>query len=59
MEEILNDLAEEYGFDRALSLLPDKATYDNDFILNFEYFRINIFFLISIWKRSICPHLFI
>ena len=26
--------------DRALSLLPDKATYDNDFILNFEYFNV-------------------
>ena len=26
--------------DRALNLLPDKATYDNDFILNFEYFNV-------------------
>ena len=26
--------------DRALSLLPDRATYDNDFILNLEYFNI-------------------
>ena len=26
--------------DRALSLLPDRAIYDNDFILNLEYFNV-------------------
>ena len=29
--------------DRALNLLPDRATYDNDFILNLEYFNIRTF----------------
>ena len=26
--------------DRTLNLLPDKASYDNEFILNFEYFNL-------------------
>ena len=29
--------------DRALNLLPDRATYDNDFIVNLEYFNIRTF----------------
>ena len=29
--------------DRALNLLPDRATYDNDFIVNFEYFNVRTF----------------
>ena len=29
--------------DRALSLLPDRAIYDNDFILNLEYFNVRTF----------------
>ena len=29
--------------DRALSLLPDRAAYDNDFIVNLDYFNIRTF----------------
>ena len=41
--KILDKFVDPEGFidiDRALNLLPDRAIYDNDFILNLDYFNI-------------------
>ena len=43
--KIIDKFVDPEGFidiERALHLLPDRAIYDNDFILNLEYFNVRI-----------------